>query len=286
MTGKGADDPRRLTELRDMIDTIDAEMHRLLVERGTIIDALIRIKGTEKSGAAFRPGREADMMRRLVARHSGGLPIVTVEHIWREIISTFTHMQAPFNVAIDGSADADRMRDLARFYFGFSVELVRLGDVAAVIAHVAATGDLGIISRERKPSAGAWWRALGKPSGPQIMGILPFIEVCGRPADMSAFVISPRLSDPAPPDLRILAVSAKSGFTTPEGCTILSESDDDSDAEMLVAVPSSMDVAQFVVEAGDRFDGVVEVGGIAAGIAVDSASSILYRSSEMARSTV
>ena len=112
-----------LASLRDKIDAIDAEMHRLLMERGTVIDALIKAKGTERPGAAFRPGREADMMRRLAARHEGALPLATVEHIWREIITTFTRMQAPFDVAIDGSADAARMRDLARFYFGFSVKL-------------------------------------------------------------------------------------------------------------------------------------------------------------------
>ncbi len=69
------------------IDAIDAEMHRLLIERGTVIDSLITTKGTEPPGAAFRPGREAEMMRRLVARHEGALPLATVEHIWREIIT-------------------------------------------------------------------------------------------------------------------------------------------------------------------------------------------------------
>ncbi len=44
-------------------------MHRLLMERGEIIETLIRVKGTSDSGQAFRPGREADMMRRLAERH-------------------------------------------------------------------------------------------------------------------------------------------------------------------------------------------------------------------------
>ena len=46
-------------------------------------------------------------MRRLVMRHEGNLPLVTVEHIWREIITTFTAMQAPFGVAA-GPAEAAR----------------------------------------------------------------------------------------------------------------------------------------------------------------------------------
>lgn len=285
MTGRGASDSRKLGELRDTIDTIDKEMHRLLVERGAIIDSLIRTKGTEKAGAAFRPGREADMMRRLVARHQGQLPITTVEHIWREIITTFTRMQAPFDVAIDGSADPDRMRDLARFYFGFSVRLVRLSDAAAVVAHVAATGDLGVVARDQKPSTGAWWRGLSKPSGPQIMAVLPYIEVLERPADLPAFVISPRLSDPTPPDIRILAVSVRGDFTPPRECSMLTTAAGNGRTQLLLAVPETLDVARFAAESDGRLESVVEVGGIAAGIATDGAPSMLYQSPETARST-
>jgi chorismate mutase / prephenate dehydratase len=285
MTGKGAGDSRKLAELRETIDAIDTEMHRLLVERGTVIDALIRAKGTEKPGAAFRPGREADMMRRLVARHKGALPIATVEHIWREIITTFTRMQAPFDVATDGSADPERMRDLARFYFGFSVALVRLPDAAAVVAHVARTGDLGIVARDQAPAVGAWWRALARPSGPQIMAVLPYIEMPRRPADLPAFVISPRLSDPTPPDIRILAVSARSELTPPRGCVVLAAAGGNGRKELLLAAPESLDVARFAAEAGSPVEEVVEVGGIASGVAADGAGSMLYQRAESAGST-
>ena len=49
-----------LADLRREIDRIDEEMHRLLMERGEIIDTLIAVKKTQDSGSAFRPGREAD----------------------------------------------------------------------------------------------------------------------------------------------------------------------------------------------------------------------------------
>ena len=58
-----------LADLRREIDRIDEAMHRLLMERGEIIDTLIRTKGTSDSGQAFRPGREASMMRALAERH-------------------------------------------------------------------------------------------------------------------------------------------------------------------------------------------------------------------------
>ena len=52
-----------LAELRREIDRTDESMHRLLMERGEIIDRLISVKQTQESGSAFRPAREAEMMR-------------------------------------------------------------------------------------------------------------------------------------------------------------------------------------------------------------------------------
>ncbi|HEY3795642.1 MAG TPA: chorismate mutase, partial [Bradyrhizobium sp.] len=64
-----------LADLRHDIDRIDEQMHELLMERSQIIDRLIAVKKTEETGSAFRPAREADMMRRLVRRHRGNLPL-------------------------------------------------------------------------------------------------------------------------------------------------------------------------------------------------------------------
>jgi chorismate mutase / prephenate dehydratase len=281
MSGTGENDARALAELRDRIDTIDAEMHRLLVQRGTVIDALIRTKGTSRPGAAFRPGREADMMRRIAGRHDGALPLTTVEHIWREIITTFTHMQADFSVAIDASAPAERMRDLARFYFGFSVDLVALPDAAAVVARVAELGDLGVVARDS--AAGVWWRGLARANGPRIMALLPHIGVKGRPADLPAFVVSPKLADPSPPEIRILALSSKGAFTPPRESVVLVRAEEDGREEVLIAVPAALDAARVAAEAGGRVESVVEVGGVARGIAIDEEPSLLYQRADQAR---
>src|SRR6202049_4273210 len=90
-----------LADLRREIDRIDEAMHRLLMERGDIIDRLIAVKQTQEVGSAFRPAREAEMMRRLVERPRGILPLDTVESIWRVIIATFTYVQSPFSVHAD-----------------------------------------------------------------------------------------------------------------------------------------------------------------------------------------
>src|ERR1700745_2627512 len=138
--------PPSLEVLRKEIDTIDAQVHSLLMQRGDIINRLIQVKQTQESGSAFRPAREAEMMRRLVERHTGILPLDTVESIWRVIIATFTYVQAPFSVHADLSAGDAGMRDSARFHFGFTVPFVpHMGAASVVEAVSASKGDLGLV---------------------------------------------------------------------------------------------------------------------------------------------
>src|SRR6187401_264405 len=149
--------PPTLADLRREIDRIDEGMHRLLMERGEIIDTLIATKKTAESGSAFRPAREADMMRRLVERHRGILPLDTAESIWRVIIATFTYVQAPFRVHADLSAGDAAMRDSARFHFGFTVPFVTHMGAPGVVAAVAGSqGDLGLVPAATLAGSGAW----------------------------------------------------------------------------------------------------------------------------------
>ncbi|MGA7041107.1 MAG: chorismate mutase [Pseudolabrys sp.] len=181
-----------LADLRKEIDRIDEAMHQLLIERGTIIDRLISVKRSQDTGtSAFRPAREAEMMRRLVKRHKGRLPLDTVESIWRVIISTFTYVQAPFSVHADLSAGDALMRDSARFHFGFTVPFVAHMGAAAVVAAVSASkGDLGLVPAFDIASAGAWWTALEFDAAPKIIARLPFVERSDHPAALPVFVIS------------------------------------------------------------------------------------------------
>ena len=209
MPDSGENEARTLKALRDRIDDTDARMHGLLIERGAVIEELIRIKGTSRPGAAFRPMREADMMRRLVARHSGHLPLVTIEHIWREIITTFTlHAERRSTSPSIRRSKPDRMRDLARFVFGFSVDLVPLDGAGAVIDNVAATGNLGLVARKAK---GAWWLGLAGGKA-RIIALVPFIESPERPATLPAFVVSPPLTDETAADVAAYAVTVKAPF--------------------------------------------------------------------------
>jgi chorismate mutase / prephenate dehydratase len=266
-----ADGSERLAGIRRRIDAIDAEMHRLLIARGAVIDELIRVKGTAASGAAFRPGREADMMRRLTARHEGRLPLATVEHIWREIITTFTAMQAPFGVSVAPAADPLAMRDLVRFYFGFSVPIADCASAAEALERVrAAPGELAVVPIE---GGSLWWHDLGKRPGAHIIARLPAIAMEGRPAALPAYVVGPPLDDDAELDLAVYvleatgdvheAVAAHGGRVVaagPEAC--------------LVELPLAADIGALAADLAERGGALLatdRIGAIAAPIEVVAA---------------
>ena len=169
------------------------------------------------------------------------------------------------------------MQDVARFTFGFSVNLLPLPSPAAVVAHVAASGDLGLVACAAGPEAGAWWRGLARPSAPRIMAVLPHIGVAERPADLPAFVISPPLSDPTPPEIRLHAVSAKATYQPAGDSVVLASVEEEGRREMLVAVPAARDAATLAAEAMGRIEAVSEIGGIARGITIDGVASLLYQ---------
>ena len=197
-----------LADLRIQIDQIDKAIHDLLIERGSAIDRLIDIKSRQGGGSAFRPVREASMMRALAERHRGLLPFETIEAIWRIIISTFTYVQAPYSVHIDASPGDAAMRDSARFHFGFTVPCVLHRNPGEVIEAVrGSTGDLGMFTIEGVPNGPAWWTALVPISAPKVIARLPFVERPGHPAGTPVFVICNPLAEGSARDVVLEAVT-------------------------------------------------------------------------------
>ena len=179
-----------LADLRVEIDRIDAGMHRLLMERGAIIDRLVQVKRTQgtEGGSAFRPAREADMMRRLVARHEGLLPLDTVESIWRVIISTFTWVQAPYTVHADlavGDAGDARQRALP-----FRLHRAVRAPIWAPAARSPRSRPPRAISALVPAAVAGRWRVVdgagGRERAPKIIARLPFVERADHPAGLPA----------------------------------------------------------------------------------------------------
>ncbi|MBB4198812.1 hypothetical protein CCR94_09050 [Rhodoblastus sphagnicola] len=240
-----------LSDLRSEIDRIDTEMHALLMQRGEIIDRLIAVKARQGGGSAFRPGREADMMREIASRHHGRLPLDTVESIWRVIISTFTYVQSNYSVHADLSGGDSAMRDSARFHFGFTVPLVGHATPGEAIAAVAgsggpdAGGDLGMIRAGFHAEDARWWERLAAADAPKIIARLPFVERPGHPAGTPVFIISNPLAEAAATDVALF--SAQGGGAAPDvsgwaaqGCDTLGQSEGEG-FSLLLSAPGDWD---------------------------------------------
>jgi chorismate mutase len=266
--------PETLADLRADIDRIDTQMHALLMERGEIIDRLIAVKARAGGGSAFRPGREAEMMRRLVSRHKGLLPLDTVEGIWRIIISTFTFVQARYSVHADISGGDAQMRDCCRFHFGFTVPYkVHQGPIAVIDAVARSHGDLGLVRVDSGAAAGAWWMRLAQDQAPKIIARLPFVERPDHPAGMPLFVIAQPLNDAAARDVIVHAVSLERWHAglpvnlAKLGAEILGYAADGVGLSLLLAAPGHVtpaDLRAAFDEAGAGAPRLVEVGSHAA----------------------
>ena len=254
MTTSSRSETPSLADLRQDIDRIDEDVHRLLMERGEIIDRLIAVKQTQESGSAFRPAREAEMMRRLVDRHHGILPLDTVESIWRVIIATFTYVQAPFSVHADLSAGDAIMRDSARFHFGFTVPFVPHMGASSVVAAVSdSKGDLGLVPAFATAGGGAWWNALEFDSAPKIIARLPFVDRADHPAAAPVFVISRAAADAMVKEVEVWSIRV-AGWSTAAAHAL-------SALAEVVAVPDrAFDGAALLVSVpqGGHIDKVIE----------------------------
>src|SRR5262245_56213674 len=91
---------KSLDSLRREIDSIDEAMHDLLMRRALLGNRIRQAKGSGGEAPIYRPGREAAILRRLIARHSGPLPAAVVVRVWREIIAALTALQGPLSVAV------------------------------------------------------------------------------------------------------------------------------------------------------------------------------------------
>lgn len=263
-----------LATLRVDIDRIDAGIHQLLMERGEIIDRLIGVKARQGGGSAFRPGREAEMMRRLVQRHKGLLPLDTIEGIWRIIISTFTYVQAHYSVHVDVSAGDAPMRDSARFHFGFTVPYVPHDSAEGVIDAVARSGgDLGMLSIDGGMTKGAWWQRLTEPSAPKIIARLPFVDRQDHPANLPVFVLSAPLAEAAARDVMLYSIfverwrrSIANQFAALGG-EVLGNVGTDTGLSLMLAFPGTIatdDIAAALASAGVQAPRIHEIGSHAA----------------------
>jgi chorismate mutase len=171
-----------IESLRREIDRIDDTIHDLLLERAGLVG---RISAAKPEGiTALRPGREAGIVRRLLARHQGPFPRLAVVRIWREIIGALLAMQEPFSVAVHATGRGGSFVELARNHFGVVVPLQicrSSGQVVRAVADGHASAGLVPLPQGEADADDPepWWASLaaGSGGGPKVVARLPFAGV-------------------------------------------------------------------------------------------------------------
>jgi chorismate mutase / prephenate dehydratase len=223
--------PADLAALRAELDGIDDALHDLLMRRAEVVAWVGASADKAATRVALRPGREAAIIRRLLARHSGPLPPRALVRLWRELLAATTAMQRPFIVAVCDPDPGAALIQAAREQFGALTPLrihrrpsEAIGDVSAGTASVAV---LPLPVDDELPPA-AWWTALLHAGAPRlhIIARLPFWapRAEGAPA-APALVVAAIAPDPSGQDRSLIGLELDRDTSRARLAAALTEAD-------------------------------------------------------------
>ncbi len=138
---------RPLSDIRDEIDQLDAELVQLLSHRASLAQEVGRVKGVDQR-PFFTPERERAIYARLAEINPGPLHRGQLESIFREIISAARAAEKPMQVAFWGPAGTYTHR-AALQTFGASTQLLPVDSIADVFHAVERRDvDYGVVPVE------------------------------------------------------------------------------------------------------------------------------------------
>ncbi len=209
-------DAPSLDALRQEIDAIDGDLHGLIRRRATLVG---RISAAKPAGElSFRPGREAQVMRKRLALHDGVFPAAAVYRMWREMMSSFALMQTPaLKIAVCRPADQPGYWDLARDHFGCQIPLVAHESPNQVLAAVRAdAATIGVVPAAIEADTVPWWPLLasGEATLPNIVGKLPFLVMPNaRARGISALVLARIEPEESGDDRALISLETPTGIS-------------------------------------------------------------------------
>ena len=197
---------KKLDEIRVEIDSIDNQMHDLLMRRAALSVSV----GEEKKAAGMRqiihPVREAQLVQRLHNRTKEPLSPYVVSRIWREIITASAALQMDqgrrFRVAVSTPPPRDssvrpvlsgmiklskdeldsawdfRVWDLARDYFGSDIEMEHYRDPARALKRIRdGACAFGVFPYPEDTQGMTWWGMLFDQKEDEKLSIIQALPV-------------------------------------------------------------------------------------------------------------
>lgn len=135
-------------EFRRRIDAIDVQIQGLIDDRAR----LAREVGASKQSSAavdfYRPEREAEVLRQVLARNRGPLRDEEMLRLFREIMSACLAQQEPLKIAFLGPEGTFTHAAVTR-HFGHSVRALPMPDIEDVFHEVeSGSADFGVVPIE------------------------------------------------------------------------------------------------------------------------------------------
>ncbi|MEP3247892.1 MAG: chorismate mutase [Sneathiella sp.] len=200
---------KKLDALRTEIDRLDNELLSVLEQRIAIVKDIAAAKKNNNEASVFRPGREAQVLRRILSKHSSDLPDAVVARIWREMISAVTRMQNPNSVSITAPEKSVGYWDLARNHFGSATPMTLHKSPTVVLREVSTDPTkLGVLPWQDE-ERDTWWvhLAQGGENIPKILASLPFTQnQSGSFEDLNALVIGHAQPEPSGNDVTLMVL--------------------------------------------------------------------------------
>ena len=207
--------PTRLDQLRREIDAIDDALLEGLARRYQLRDAIAEAKGVKAGGAVLRPGREAQVLRRLLATGAGRVPGPLLVRLWREVMGAAASRQAPRALMVCAPAKPVGYTELARNHFGAQAPMSLHRSATAVLRAVSETaGAIGVLPMPQEGEAEPWWPALvheaDREHTPTVIWRVPFLADAPPPfEDLSALAVACTAAEPSGDDVTLMVVETR-----------------------------------------------------------------------------
>ncbi len=205
-----------LADLRHEIDVLDDQIQDLLRRRAEAVEKVAVTKRATGGDNRFflRCGREAQILRRLLARQHGPLPGPALVRINRELIGALYDLQAAVRVAVLAPNKSVARWDIARDHYGSTVPMLLCATATSAMREISAqAATIGVMPMPEDGEKDPWWPMLANNGAetPRVLAKLPFVpNPRGRLADLNALVIG-RCPPEASGDDRSLVVLQMSG---------------------------------------------------------------------------
>jgi len=129
-------DKKKLQVLRNRIDTLDEKIQTLINERGGIAQEVAEFKQASGDNSMYyRPEREAQVLRDVIARNQGPISGEEMARLFREIMSVCLALEKPMTISYLGP-EGTFTQAAAWKHFGDSVNTLPLGAIDDVFREV------------------------------------------------------------------------------------------------------------------------------------------------------